>query len=125
MATKLVKYNGETATYKYCSSPQLLREGEFYEVVSKDVGECQTNYTLKGVDGYFNSVWFDNVKIGLVIATKPPKVCERFLCYEQLPDGNKYSRATIFTSRVRKIEQLTGKSYKIYTLNSCYIVHVI
>ena len=81
MATRLVKYNGSTATYEHCSSPTLLKEGDFYEVVSKDVGECQTNYTLKGVDGYFNSVWFDNVKVGLVIATKPPKVGERFLCY--------------------------------------------
>ncbi len=125
MATRLVKYNGGTATYQTCSSPTFLKEGEFYEVVSKDVGECQTNYTLKGVDGYFNSVWFDDVKVGLVIATKPPKVGERFLCYEQLPDGNKYSRTTVLTSRVRSVEQINNKGYKIYTLNSCYIVHII
>lgn len=125
MATKLVKYNGSTATYGYCSSPALLEEGEFYEVVSKDVGECQTNYTLKGVDGYFNSVWFDDVKIGLVIATKAPKIGERFLCYEYAPNANKYFRVTVLTSRVRKVEQLTNKGYKIYTLNSCYIVHLI
>ena len=116
MATRLVKYNGSTATYHSCSSPKLLIEGEFYEVLTENVGECQTNYTLKGVDGYFNSVWFDKVKVGFVIATKAPKIGERFLCYEQLPAGNKYSRATVITSRVRKVEQLTSKGYKIYTL---------
>ena len=125
MATKLVKYNGETDTYKYCSSPKLLKKGEFYEVVSEDIGECQTNYTLKGVNGYFNSVWFDNVKVGFVIATKAPQIGERFLCYEYTPNDNKYFRATVLTSRVRKVEQLTSRGYKIYTLNSCYIVHVI
>ena len=83
------------------------------------------NYTLKGVDGYFNSVWFDDVKIGLVIATKAPKIGERFLCYEYAPNANKYFRVTVLTSRVRKVEQLTNKGYKIYTLNSCYIVHLI
>ncbi len=125
MATRLVKYNGNTATYQSCSSPALLEEGEFYEVVSMDVGECQTNYRLKGIDGYFNSVWFDDVKVGFVIATKMPKIGERFLCYEYTPNANKYFRTTVLTSRVRKIEQLTNKGYKIYTLNSCYIVHLI
>ena len=122
MATKLVKYNGRTATYQSCSSPALLIEGEFYEVVSKETLDSQTNYTLKGVDGYFNSVWFDDVKVGFVIATKAPKLDERFLCYQLLPDGNKYSRVTVLTSRVRKIEPIGNKAYKIYTLNSCYIV---
>ena len=125
MATKLVKYNGETATYKYCSSPKLLKKGEFYEVVSEEVCDCQTNYSLKGINGCFNSVWFNDVKVAFVIATKPPKLDERFLCYEMLPVDNKYSRTTVLTSRVRKIEQISNKGYKIYTLNSCYIVYVI
>ena len=125
MATKLVKYNGRTATFKSCSSPTLLKEGEFYEVVSKDVCDCQTNYSLKGINGCFNSVWFDDVKYAFVTATKAPKLDERFLCYQMLPDGNKYSRTTVLTSRIRKIEELGNKMYKIYTLNNCYIVYVI
>ena len=125
MATKLVKYNGGVATYAQCSSPKLLKKGEFYEVLSVDVGDSQTNYKLKDVLGEFNSVWFDDVKVALVKATKPPRLDERFLCYQLVPDDNKYSRVTLLTSLVRKIEQLSSKMYKIYTLNTCYIVQVI
>ena len=125
MATKLVKYNGGVATYTRCSSPKLLQKGEFYEVISMEVLDSQTNYKLKGVDGDFNSVWFDDVKFALVKATKAPKLNERFLCYQLVPYENKFSRVTVLTSLVRKIEQLSTKMYKIYTLNTCYIVQVI
>lgn len=58
---RIVRYNGETRSYYGCSSPKDLVVGQKYEVLSEDVKDWQTNYTLKGVKGYFNSVWFDEV----------------------------------------------------------------
>ena len=58
---KKVRYNGGTQSYYDCSDPTNLVVGKEYEVVlSRDRG-WQTDYTLKGVDGEFNSVWFDEV----------------------------------------------------------------
>lgn len=58
---KKVRYNGGTESYYGCSDPTNLVVGKEYEVVlSKDRG-WQTDYILKGIDGEFNSVWFDEV----------------------------------------------------------------
>ena len=58
---KIVRYNGGTMSYLGCSNPSKLVLGQTYEVVAEDDLGWQTNYTLKGVTGYFNSVWFDLV----------------------------------------------------------------
>ncbi len=125
MAIKLVKYTGETATYKYCSSPKLLEKGKIYEVAYEDVMDCQTNYHLKDVDGEFNSVWFTDVPFYFVTATRPPKQNERFLCYKLEPYGNKFSRVTVLTSPVQSIRGLSNKLYMLYTNNSCYLCYVL
>ena len=124
MAIKLVKYTGETATYKCCSSPKLLEKGKIYEVTFADVSDCQTNYHLKEVEGEFNSIWFDDVPIYFVTATRAPKDKERYLCYKLEPYGNKFSRVTVLTSPVQNIRELSSKMYMIYTKNSCYISYV-
>ena len=57
----LVRYNGGNLSYYGCSNPKKLKLRKVYKVVAiKDRG-WQTDYTLKGVKGAFNSVWFDNV----------------------------------------------------------------
>ena len=57
---KFVIYNGGTESYCGCTGdPTNLVVGRRYEVVSENVGRCQTDYTLKGFRGEFNSVWFD------------------------------------------------------------------
>ena len=59
--TKKVIYNGGTDTYYSCSNPAILVEGKEYEVIFEEDLGWQTNYTLKNVEGFFNSVWFDNI----------------------------------------------------------------
>lgn len=58
---KKVRYNGETLSYYGCSPAANLKVGKVYRVVEEDDLGWQTNYTLKGVDGVYNSVWFDEV----------------------------------------------------------------
>ena len=60
---KKVRYNGGTQSYYGCSDPSKLVVGKEYEVVRSRVRSWQTDYTLKGVDGEFNSVWFDEVTV--------------------------------------------------------------
>ena len=83
---KKVRYNGGTQSYYGCSDPTNLVVGKEYEVVlSRDRG-WQTDYTLKGVDGEFNSAWFDEVssddKVYMAIAHEVPVIGERYSCYK-------------------------------------------
>ena len=60
MARK-VRYNGDTQSFYPCDDPKVLVKGQVYEVVSaRDLG-WQTYLTLKGVEGEFKSVWFEDV----------------------------------------------------------------
>lgn len=59
--TKLVRYNGEKVSYKGCDSPTNLVNGKVYEVLQEIDLDWQTNYTLKELDGEFNSIWFEEV----------------------------------------------------------------
>ena len=58
---KKVRYNGGTESYYNCSNPSVLVVGRVYTVVKEDVYAWQTDYTLEGFFGKFNSVWFDDV----------------------------------------------------------------
>ena len=83
---KKVRYNGGTLSYYGCSDPTNLVVGKEYEVVlSKDRG-WQTDYTLKGIYGEFNSVWFDEVssddKVYMAIAHEVPVIGEKYSCYK-------------------------------------------
>ena len=57
--SKKVSYNGGTESWYSCTEPTALVVGQQYEVTSEEVLSWQTNYTLKGVEGSFNSVWFN------------------------------------------------------------------
>lgn len=56
---KFVRYNGGTMSYKGCDDPNNLVVGQWYEVVDENDRGWQTDYKLKGIRGWFNSVWFD------------------------------------------------------------------
>lgn len=58
---QLVRYNGKTASYYGCTDPDELVVGKVYEVIRKNVRKWQTDYILEGVEGHFNSCWFDDV----------------------------------------------------------------
>ena len=59
---KIIRYNGGKESWKGCTDPNNLIVGENYEVCREEVSAWQTNYYLKGIEGYFNSTWFDIVE---------------------------------------------------------------
>ena len=83
---KIVRYNGGTMSYYGCSEHTELVVGKEYEVISANDRGWQTDYILKGVKGYFNSVWFDDVnlkntaKTFMALAHTVPVVGERCKC---------------------------------------------
>ena len=125
---KKVRYNGGTQSYYGCSDPTNLVVGKEYEVVlSRDRG-CYTRYTLKGVDGEFNSVWFDEVssddKVYMAIAHEVPAVGERYSCYKMKFINGQPKLVTWFTSTVKEINYMGNNIYQVTTRNSVYIVNV-
>ena len=129
MAKKVVRYNGDTMSFYPCSNPNNLVVGKEYEVVlARDKG-CQTNYTLKGVDGEFNSIWFDDVfsdekKIYLGYGTEIPKIGERYICTRMEFVSGVLHLVECSTSKVQKMDYLGNNVYQVTTLNSIYIVAV-
>ena len=81
---KKVSYNG--GSYYSCYDPTNLVVGKEYEVVVLKDRSWQTDYILKGINGEFNSVWFDEVssddKVYMAIAHKVPVICKSFSCYK-------------------------------------------
>ena len=126
--SKIVRYNGGTQCYYDCSEPANLIVGKEYEVVlSRDRGS-QTDYTLKGVKGEFNSVWFDEVfsndNVYMAIAHKIPKVGERYHLYKMNIINNRLCWLSWNTSIVEGIHYLGNNIYEVTTYNSMYIVNV-
>ena len=122
----IVRYNGGKDSYNACSEPKELVVGQEYEVVSIEKGDWQTNYTLKGIKGKFNSVWFDEVSLYpptyLAVSNKKPIVGYAYECsrMEYIDGAWKLSRKK--TSNVKAVEQIGKVTYKVETLNSTYIV---
>ena len=86
MKNQKVRYNGGNKSYYNCSDPKNLKIGIEYEVtLVRDLG-WQTNYSLKGIEGEYNSTWFDEVfpeeNIFLAISHKQPIAEKKYLCYK-------------------------------------------
>lgn len=122
MASKLVKYNGGTTSFKGCSPASALEEGRFYEIVSVDEGDTQTNYYLKGIVGFFNAAWFDEIPVYLAIAKTKPELLKPFVCYKVSPSSEPLECTKVITSAVKKIIELSSDTYEVYTENSRYVV---
>ena len=127
MAIK-VRYNGGTQSYYGCSDPTNLVVDKEYEVVlSRDRG-WQTDYTLKGVDGEFNSAWFDEVSsnnnVYMAIAHEVPVIGERFSCYKIEFINGQPKLIAWSTSNVKGINNIGNNIYQVTTRNSVYIVNV-
>ena len=125
---KKVRYNGGTDSYYSCSDPTNLVVGKEYEVVfSRDRG-WQTDYTLKGVDGEFNSVWFDEVssddKVYMAIAHEVPVMGQNYSCYKLEFINGQPKLISWSTTTVKGIIYLGNNIYQVTTLNSVYIVNV-
>ena len=125
---KKVRYNGGTESYYGCSDPTDLVVGKEYEVVlSKDRG-WQTDYTLKDVDGEFNSVWFDEIssddKVYIAIAHEVPVIGKKYSCYKIEFINSKPTLIAYTTNTVKSINHMGNNIYQVTTHNSVYIVNV-
>lgn len=125
---KKVRYNGGTESYYTCSEPTNLVNGEEYEVIlSRDYG-CQTDYTLRGVEGEFNSVWFDEVspddRIYMAAAYNIPEIGKRYECYKMEIVNSQIKFVGVLTTTVKGIKYVGNNIYKVTTCNSVYIVNV-
>lgn len=129
MVKKIVRYNGDSMSFYPCSKPDKLVVGQEYEVVlTRDKG-YHTNYTLKGVDGEYNSVWFDDVfndekKIYLGFSEALPQIGERYKCTRLEFVVGSLHLVDCSTSKVQEIEYLGNNVYQVTTLNNIYIVIV-
>ncbi len=124
---KFVRYNGGTESYYGCSEPTNLVVGKVYEVINENDRGWQTDYTLKGVSGYFNSCWFDEVdskNTFMAFSNKVPTVGERYECnrLEFICDNPKL--VSCITSTVKDILYIGNNTYRVLTANSVYIVQV-
>ena len=125
---KKVRYNGGTESYYSCSKPTNLVIGKEYEVVhSRDRG-WQTDYTLNGVDGEFNSSWFEEIpsdsNIYMAISNKLPAIGERYSCYKMEFIKGQPKLVSWSTSTVKGIYYLGNNIYQVTTRNSVYYVNV-
>ena len=128
---KKVVYNGGTDSYYGCDEPNELVVGEQYMVVGEDVRSFQTNLTLKGVRGNFNSVWFNEQpevkkKVWIAKATlysRPYTFVGKRMSLERLHE-DKDCLEQVTTSEVKNVKALYENVYLIETDNSVYITKV-
>lgn len=127
---KLVRYNGDTEAYYPCTDPKdLLIKGNIYEVVDVLVFGFHTKYILEGINGEFNSIWFDEVKsdpkVYMAIAYNLPVIGQPYTCCKINASGDQKLNVTAqSTSKVKSFYYLGNNIYEVITQNSKYIVTV-
>ncbi len=124
MKRRIVRYNGGTMSYKGCSEPTKLVEGRMYEVVDEIDKGWQTDYKLKGVRGWFNSVWFDEVNTYLAVTNEIPRVGELCECSRMEITGGIPNMVACRIGKVKKVQELGIGVYKVVTYNNIYIMQV-
>ena len=132
MVQKIVRYNGSRESIYYSSSSKLLVLGKNYEVIAAFDRGWQTNLKLKGIEGEFNSAWFDVVEtskipstVYMAVTESLPNIGERMNCYKIVSYKGKADYQFVMTSSVRKIEQISSNIYSVMTRNSTYIVQIL
>ena len=127
---KFVRYNGGTQSYYSCSDPKNLVIGKEYEVTSINVRNWQTNYTLKGIKGNFNSVWFDDIlsekETVMAFSSAVPKIGEKIAYQFVYPNQNE----TFFlinenTEKIEKVKHIINNIYLANDSKKIYIFQVI
>ena len=127
---KFVRYNGGTQSYYSCSDPKNLVIGKEYEVTSINVRNWQTNYTLKGIKGNFNSVWFDDIlsekETVMAFSSTVPKIGEKIAYQFVYPNQNE----TFFlinenTEKIEKVKNIINNIYLANDRKKIYIFQVI
>ena len=131
-----VRYNGGTDYYTMCSNPSKLDPRKIYTVSWMDVQDWQTKLVLKGVNGTFDALWFDEVpsndRTYMAFTRKVPSVREQMVC-KRLDLADSISSdifVDIQTSPVKSISRLRVNSnsyvYRVTTYSgSIYIVTLV
>ena len=122
---KYVKYNGGTESCYGCSNPKLLSRTQIYEVLEAEDKGWQTNYTLKGVEGSFNSVWFEEVPVYIAVSNVKPELSRKYVCFKIGADKKSINCQQVTTSPVKKLIPISSNTYHVITANSVYITQVI
>lgn len=129
---KKVVYNGGTECYYPCNEPTSLSIGKTYEVVDQIDLKFQTNYVLSGVDGEFNSIWFDYEENliptyhAIGFKSNPPRIGYCFTGYViEFTSAGMPVRTSLTTSLVKNVEIIGKNVLKVRTINSIYIISLI
>ena len=128
MAKKVV-YNGGTQSYYGCSEPTNLIIGKEYEVVNERDRGWQTDYSLKGIRGEYNSAWFEEQpkpkeRVYMAVAHIAPIPGVMCSCSKIEIVGGQPKLIPSTTSTVKKVENIGNNIYRVETQNSVYIVNV-
>lgn len=110
-------------SYTEYSDARELDCGKLYKVIDEKEKDGQTDFKLKGVDGWFNSVWFDEVKPYLAVTNEIPKVGEACECMRIKFCNGIPSLTDCRTGKVKIVEPLGDSTYCVYT-NNIYIMQV-
>ena len=125
---KTVRYNGGTDTFYPCTKPTKLVVGKEYVVISSEDRGFHTNYVLAGVEGKFNSVWFDEVteddKVYVALSRQYPVIGKPYVCYRIEYSGDKVNLKGYSTTPVKAVQHLGNNIYYVTTQNSVYVVSV-
>ena len=122
---KRVIYNGETGFLHPCSDPSVLCPGKVYTVVKEEVSDWHTEYTLDGVDGEFNSVWFNTIMpTYFAIGNYIPRVGYIYRCNKIIMTDSGCYMQGWRTSTVQEVEFVGENTYKVTTYNSIYLVTI-
>ena len=123
---KKVRYNVETDSYYSCTEPTDLVIGKEYEVIYANDRGQQTDYTLKGVVGHFNSCWFDEISTAtyMALATSIPTVGRRCKCTKLEFVNGSPTFTCRRTSTVMEVVEMGNNIYRVTTRNSTYIIQV-
>lgn len=123
---KIVRYNGGTESYYGCSNPNDLVFGKDYEVIHENDRGFQTDYILKGVNGHFNSCWFDEISpIFMAISKTIPVVGQRCVCSRLELINGQFNTSECLTSVVKEVTPIGNNIYKVATSNSIYVIQVM
>lgn len=128
-----VRYNGGTDSYYGgTQNTSNLVKGQVYNVIRMIVLRSETRLILEGVDGEFNSVWFDEVpsddKTYMAYSDEVPEVGKPMNCIRLDLSNDSDGFVECITSPVQKVSKVYDKDdhplYRVTTLNSVYMLTI-
>ena len=128
-----VRYNGGTDSYYGgTQNTSNLVKGQVYNVIRMIVLRSETHLILEGVDGEFNSVWFDEVpsddKTYMAYSDEVPEVGKPMNCIRLDLSNDSDGFVECITSPVQKVSKVYDKDdhplYRVTTRNSVYMLTI-